>query len=146
MITGSGRALPPVVLCLLVLLFAAVPTDVVRQAAVGGQVVAITNVTVIDATGAPEQPGMTVVLRGDRIAALGASRQVAVPRDATVVDGAGKFLIPGLWDMHVHPYDESWLALFVANGVTGIRVMKGTPDTIAGARMCRTADSSAPGW
>ncbi|MGH3766323.1 MAG: amidohydrolase family protein [Pseudonocardiaceae bacterium] len=128
MITGSGRALPPVVLCLLVLLFAALPTDVVRQAAVGGPVVAITNVTVIDATGAPEQPGMTVVLRGDRIAALGASRQVPVPHEATVVDGAGKFVIPGLWDMHVHPYDESWLALFVANGVTGIRVMKGTPD------------------
>jgi imidazolonepropionase-like amidohydrolase len=89
------------------------------------QTVAITNVTVIDATGAPAQPGMTVITRGDRIAAFGASGQVPVPPGATMVDGAGKFLIPGLWDMHVHTYDQSWLTLFLANGVTGVRVMKG---------------------
>ncbi|MGH3885455.1 MAG: amidohydrolase family protein [Pseudonocardiaceae bacterium] len=124
---GSRRSLLPVVLCLVVLLFAAVPTDVSRPATAGVQTVAITNVTVIDATGAPAQPGMTVVVRGDRIATLGASRDVAVPKEATVVDGAGKFLIPGLWDMHVHPYDPNWLALFLANGVTGVRVMKGEP-------------------
>lgn len=91
------------------------------------QTIAITNVTVIDTTGAPAQPGRTVIVRGDRIATLGASRQVPLPPEAIVVDGVGKFLIPGLWDMHVHTYDESWLALFLANGVTGIRVMKGAP-------------------
>ncbi|MGH3896663.1 MAG: amidohydrolase family protein [Pseudonocardiaceae bacterium] len=127
MATGSGRMLPSAVLCLLVLLVAAVPLDVLGQAPAGAQAVAITNVTVIDASGAAAQPDMTVVVRGDRIATVGASRQVPVPRDATVVDGAGKFLIPGLWDMHVHTHDQSWLTLFLANGVTGVRVMKGEP-------------------
>lgn len=115
----------------LALLVALAPMAALRQdlaQAIGDvQTVAITNVTVIDATGAPAQPGMTVIIRGDRIAALGASRQVLVPPGATVVDGAGRFLIPGLWDMHVHTYDQSWLALFLANGVTGVRVMKGEP-------------------
>lgn len=120
-------------LSLLSLLIVAVPVAASRQDAVGAQAVgdvqavAITNVTVIDATGAPAQPDMTVVVRGDRIATLGASREVPVPRGATIVDGAGKFLIPGLSDMHVHTYDQSWLALFLANGVTGVRVMKGDP-------------------
>lgn len=118
-------------LSLLALLIVAVPVAASRQDASGAvgdvRAIAITNVTVIDATGAPAQPDMTVVVRGDRIATLGASRQVPVPRGATVVDGAGKFLIPGLSDMHVHAYDQSWLALFLANGVTGVRVMKGDP-------------------
>jgi imidazolonepropionase-like amidohydrolase len=44
------------------------------------------------------------------------------------VDATGKFLIPGLWDMHIHPLDEKdYLALFTANGVTGLRVMRGEP-------------------
>ncbi|MGH3693821.1 MAG: amidohydrolase family protein [Pseudonocardiaceae bacterium] len=108
---------------------AALRQDAAGAHAVGdAQTVAITNVTVIDATGAPAQPDMTVVVLGDRIASLGSSRQVPVPRGARVVDGAGKFLIPGLWDMHVHTYDPSWLALFLANGVTGMRVMKGVSD------------------
>ncbi|MGH3800490.1 MAG: amidohydrolase family protein, partial [Pseudonocardiaceae bacterium] len=91
------------------------------------QIIGVTNVTVIDATGAPAQPEMTVLIRGDRITALGASRQVSVPPEARVVEGAGKFLIPGLWDMHIHAYDQNWLALFLANGVTGVRVMWGEP-------------------
>ncbi len=119
---------------ILALLVAALPVAALRQDASGTQTVeatptvAITNVTVIDATGAPAQPDMTVVAREGRIATLGASRQVPVPPGASVVEGAGKFLIPGLWDMHVHTYDPSWLALFLANGVTGVRVMKGDQD------------------
>jgi len=89
--------------------------------------IAITHVTVIDATGAAPQRNTTVVVRGERIQALGGSAELALPADARVVDGAGKFLIPGLWDMHVHWSDERYLALFVANGVTGIRVMWGYP-------------------
>jgi cytosine/adenosine deaminase-related metal-dependent hydrolase len=87
-----------------------------------------THVTVIDATGAPAKPDMTVVVRGDRIEALGKTSKLTVPRNAQVVDATGKFLIPGLWDMHVHPLDEkNYLALFTANGVTGVRVMRGDP-------------------
>ena len=61
---------------------------------------AITHVTVIDATGAASQPDVTVLVSDMRVSAIG--REVQIPEKGTVVQGAGKFLIPGLWDMHVH--------------------------------------------
>src|SRR5215472_14773169 len=84
---------------------------------------AIAGVTVIDATGAPAQPDMTVVVTGDRISAVGKSGEVGVPEGVRVVDGKGKYLIPGLWDMHVHTAAPSFLPLYLANGVTGVRDM-----------------------
>lgn len=87
-----------------------------------------THVTVIDATGAPAKPEMTVVIKGGRIAVLGKTGNLNVPEGAYVVDATGKFLIPGLWDMHIHPHDKKdYLALFIANGITGVRVMWGEP-------------------
>jgi imidazolonepropionase-like amidohydrolase len=87
-----------------------------------------THVTVIDATGAPPISNMTVVIKGGRIAALGKTANLNVPENAHVVDATGKFLIPGLWDMHIHPHNKKdYLALFIANGVTGVRVMWGDP-------------------
>ena len=88
----------------------------------------IAHVTVIDATGASPKPDTTVVIVGDRIAIIGKGSQTAVPKSARVVDGAGKFLIPGLWDMHVHLNYKDYLPLFIANGVTGVRVMWGQPE------------------
>ncbi len=90
-----------------------------------------THVTVIDATGAPAKPDMTLVVVGDRITELGPTKKVRVPKDAQVVDATSKFLIPGLWDMHVHIFNQvsrrppnAWyFPLFVANGVTGVREM-----------------------
>jgi len=92
----------------------------------------IEDVTVIDATGGPAQPHRTVVVRGDRIEGIfdGYHAQLS---DAVRVDGKGKFVIPGLWDMHVHMVFGTWfphgkeitLPLFVANGVTGVRDMGG---------------------
>ena len=90
--------------------------------------IALTHVTVIDATGAPAKPDMTVVITGDRITELGPTRGVRIPKNAEVVDATGKFLIPGLWDMHVHVFDKPSLKLFIANGVTGIRIMWGFPE------------------
>ena len=84
---------------------------------------ATTGVTVIDATGAPARPDMTVVVTGDRITAVGKSGEVGVPEGALVVDGKGKYLIPGLWDMHAHLADESFYDLLVRHGVTGARHM-----------------------
>ena len=49
------------------------------------------------------------------------------PHDAQVVDATGTFVIPGLWDMHVHWYLKDYLPLFIANGVTGVRLMWGRP-------------------
>src|SRR4030095_6518181 len=87
----------------------------------------ITNVTIIDVTGAPAASDMTVVITGDRITEIGPTRSVRAPKDAQIVSGKGKFLIPGLWDMHVHWYLKDYLPLFLANGVTGIRQMWGMP-------------------
>lgn len=96
------------------------------------QTLVFTHVVVIDMTGAPPRTDMTVVVRGKRIVAVGRSSKVRVARGARVIDAAGKFLIPGLWDMHTHvggdDFDrDAHLRLFVANGVTGIRVMEGAP-------------------
>lgn len=89
--------------------------------------VVFTHVTVIDVTGAPSKSDMTVMVVGNRIAAVGKTGKVRVPRDARIVDATDKFLIPGLWDMHMHalhkPRFETFLPLLVANGVTGIRDM-----------------------
>jgi imidazolonepropionase-like amidohydrolase len=66
---------------------------------------------------------MTVIVRGNAIVAVGKSNEVKLPPGAQIVDGAGRFLIPGLWDMHVHlSYArESALPALVANGVTAVR-------------------------
>jgi imidazolonepropionase-like amidohydrolase len=106
--------------------------------AASADTLAITHVSIIDATGALTQPDMTVVVHEDRIAELGRSAVVAVPPDAKTVDGSGKYLIPGLWDMHVHTVFGDWLPrdekvmlpLFVANGVTGVRDMGGDLDVL----------------
>jgi len=90
---------------------------------------AITHVTVIDVAGGPSRSDATVVVRGNRIASIGSGDSAIVPGDARVVEGRGKFLIPGLWDMHVHAAwretAEPFAELFVANGITGIREMWG---------------------
>jgi len=88
---------------------------------------AFTHVTVIDATGASPKPDMTVVITGNRISTIGKTAGGGVPKDAQVIDAAGKFLIPGLWDMHIHWYDPAYLPLFTVNGVTGVRIMWGGP-------------------
>ena len=62
--------------------------------------VAITGVTVIDVESGRRLADQTVIVRGNRIAEAGAG--LRVPSGARVVDGAGRFLIPGLWDAHVH--------------------------------------------
>ena len=63
---------------------------------------AFTGVTVVDTERGCARPGMTVLISGDRISAVGDSGRLKPPEGARVMDGRGKFLIPGLWDMHVH--------------------------------------------
>jgi hypothetical protein len=113
----------------------------------GSRPIAITNVGLIDGTDAGLVPGVTVVIRQDRIAAVGPSDRVAVPTDARIVPGDGKYLIPGLWDLHVHPDDPEvdplhprdrdkarLLPLFVALGVTSVRDMGGDLRLLTGWR------------
>lgn len=88
---------------------------------------AITHVTVIDCTGAPAQPNSTVVVAQGHISAVGPSDAIKIPPGSRVVDATGKFLIPGLWDMHGHLTDatEGAFPLLITNGVTGVRDMGG---------------------
>jgi cytosine/adenosine deaminase-related metal-dependent hydrolase len=84
----------------------------------------IRNVTLIDGTGAAPRAGMTVVVEEDRITGIGAAESVQFPPSARLIDGSGRFLIPGLWDMHVHLRDlDGTLPLFIVNGVTTVRDM-----------------------
>jgi imidazolonepropionase-like amidohydrolase len=92
------------------------------------QLVAVTHVTVVDVAAGRGLPDMTVVVDRGRIRSVGPSASLATPADARTLDGRGRFLIPGLWDMHVHtdaPSGRAMLALYVANGVTGVRDMAG---------------------
>lgn len=89
---------------------------------------AITNVDVVDTESGVLQVDQTVVIESGRVTMLGGSDTIEAPAQSTVIDGQGKFLIPGLWDMHVHlPWlaNELTMPLFIANGVTGVREMGG---------------------
>lgn len=87
------------------------------------QTIVIKNVTVIDATGAPARKNLSVAIEGDHIQEI-AKKIKHVPKTAEVIDGKGKFLIPGLWDMHIHlGPPEIFFPLLVANGITGVREM-----------------------
>ena len=86
-----------------------------------------THVTVIDGATSPEESDLTIIIRGDRIAAIDRSADLPLPEGAQIVNGAGKFMIAGLGDMHAHRHEEPHLPLFTANGVTGIRQMAGLP-------------------
>lgn len=121
---------------------------------------AITNVTVIDATGAPAQSGMTVLITDSRISKISKTKKTKVAGGVQIIEGSGKFLIPGLWDMYAHLGEkkDSW-DLFIANGVTSLRVNLGFPDfhewrkeisagELIGPRMIiasRLADGPTPG-
>ena len=89
----------------------------------------ITHVNVIDTETGQEVPDRTVIISGGKISEVRASGKTTEPANAKILDGRGKYLIPGLWDMHVHTWDyESTYPLYVANGVTGVRDMFGPPD------------------
>ncbi len=90
----------------------------------------IRHVTVVNVATGAEQKDQTVRIQGTRIVSIAATQ----PTDDAIsgsVDAHGGYLIPGLWDMHVHVHDKDELPLYIANGVTGVRVMSGEKDTAA---------------
>ena len=95
------------------------------QAQGGPQPLALTHVNVVDVASGADHANVTVVVAHGRIIAMGPSETTPPPSGARVVDATGKFLIPGLWDMHVHlgQWPVSALRLLVAHGVTGVRDM-----------------------
>ena len=104
------------------LLFA---TALLASAAIAGGVTAVVDVTVLPMDAERSLTGQTVLIEGDRILAIGPG--LAVPEDARVIEGSGKFLMPGLADMHVHLWNTHQHALYLANGVTTVRNMWGAP-------------------
>ncbi|MFN2397166.1 MAG: amidohydrolase family protein [Gemmatimonadaceae bacterium] len=98
---------------------------------------AFTHVSVLDGRDSTPRLDHTVVIRGNRIVAVGPSRLTRVPAGSRIVEGRGKFLLPGFWDMHVHTAvrdGRDLLALYVANGVTGVRDMAGDWRTLTSFR------------
>jgi hypothetical protein len=99
--------------------------------------VVIVNVNLIRMDRERVEPRQTVVVRGDRIAAIGAADEIVIPQDATVIDGAGRYLLPGLTDAHVHlptgfppaltRPDFGDAPLYLAHGITTVLNLGGTP-------------------
>ena len=93
----------------------------------------ITHVTVINPGTSSIRKDQTVVIGGEHIVAVTDAAKYAPAKNVRVIDGTGQYLIPGLWDMHVHSAFGDWfpggrdiiLPLFIANGVTGVRDMGG---------------------
>jgi imidazolonepropionase-like amidohydrolase len=106
-----------------------------QQPATAPAITAFTNVTVIPMDRERTIRDQTVIVRGDRIEAVGPAKTTKVPKGATVIDGRGRFLLPGLAEMHGHipppnaPPEmiENVLFLYVANGITTVRGMLGAP-------------------
>ena len=110
----------PVVLVLPLLLAAPAPPAVQQGA------VAFEGVAVVPMDRERVLADQTVLVRDGRIVAVGPRARVAVPAGATRVDGRGRWLIPGLADMHVHPYNTEQFVNYLAHGVTTIAVLNGS--------------------
>ncbi len=108
------------------------PTSRRSEVGVAAETTAFTDVTVIPMDREQVLPGQTVVVTDERIAAVGATADLDVPPDAHVVDGSGRYLIPGLADMHFHiSGEEQRLILAVANGITTVQALNATPTDLA---------------
>lgn len=115
--------------------------------------VAFVNVNVIPMTNDRILPDQTVVVRDGRISAIGPAKKIKAPKGATRIDGRGKYLMPGLADMHVHLFSDDEfpddladeeLAIMLANGVTTIRLMIGTPEHLVLREKVRRGEMLGP--
>ncbi|PAP75817.1 amidohydrolase family protein [Rubrivirga marina] len=133
----------------LVLILAAVVAPTCAQDAA---VVAFEGVTVVPMDRERTLPGHTVVVRGDRIEAVGPDGSVVVPDGATVIDGRGKWLAPGLAEMHGHvpppsapaELTEETLFLYLSQGITTVRGMLGAEGQLDLKRRANTGEVLSP--
>ena len=108
---------------------------------------AITGVSVLDVVQGRWIANQTVLIQDRRILRVGARASVRLPQNARVINGRGRFLIPGLWDMHVHnpgPDSDALLPVYVAFGVTGVRDMGADLEALL-AQRARIARGDAVG-
>jgi hypothetical protein len=101
-----------------------------------GQRIAITHVNLVPMTAEIILSDQTILIEGERIAAVGPADEIRIPKDATIIDGTGAYLMPGLADMHMHTlpnWDEQFpispFVMYLANGVTTIRNLDPRPDS-----------------
>jgi len=113
-------------------------------------VTALTHINIIDATGTPVQTDMTVIITGNRITSLAKTGKSSIPKTANIINGRGKYLIPGLWDMHFHALESVFksdyrFSLCIANGVTGVRDMWAQLNEIPQVTLWRNQFYQQPG-
>jgi imidazolonepropionase-like amidohydrolase len=101
------------------------------------KVFVFTNVNIVDTRGGPLQEHVTVVVKSGRITGIAPIGLIEESRNTIVINASGKYLIPGLWDMHVHSafndpvWDEKTIyPLYIANGITGVRDMGGVLESL----------------
>jgi len=96
------------------------------------QTIALTHVNLVNVENGSVAPDQTIIVANGRITSMGAAAATKVPRDARVTELRNSFVIPGLWDMHAHlgSTGRSSFALYLANGVTGVRDMGGNRSVI----------------
>src|SRR6266446_6126655 len=105
----------------------------------------VSHISVVDVSTGETKPDMTVIISDGRIREIGNSTTTPIPEGAQVVEAKGKFLIPGLCDMHVHMFNQVsrrppnrwYFPLFVANGITSIREMWTKPEDMEQVREWR---------
>jgi imidazolonepropionase-like amidohydrolase len=107
-------------------------------------ITAFVNVTVIPMDSEQVLEDHTVLVRGGLIESVQPSGKIKVPKGTRVIDGAGKYLMPGLADMHVHMWSEGDFVLFLANGVTTVRNMWGSPQHLQWKRQIAAGELLAP--
>jgi len=110
---------------------------------------AFVNVSVLPMEDERVLPGQTVLVRDGRIAAVGPAAQISIPAGATRIDARGKFLMPGLVDLHIHmtgprEIQLALLKMYVVNGVTTVLNLRGSPEHLAYRREIREGRLLAP--
>src|SRR5215475_9307105 len=136
------RPLRLVIVALLVFATGSKGPSVNAQSRINVGYVVLSHVTVVDVRTGALQKDQTVVLKNERIISISPSESARNPARARIIPCNGLYLIPGLWDMHVHLQFGDWfpnakeisLPLFVANGVTGVRDMGSELETVEGWR------------
>jgi Amidohydrolase family len=139
---------------LLLLLSFMLPFETAAQGKRSGvDSLALLHVNVIDVNGGPTRRDMTVIVVGDRIARIGVYKNTKLPTGSNAIDATGKYLIPGLWDMHVHVFNnvsgrvpnEYYFPMFIANGVTSVRDMWTKPAAMPQVQAWRKQFADKPG-
>jgi hypothetical protein len=95
-----------------------------------GDTLVISDVTVLPMTGPRTISHQTVTITGGRIVAMRTAGDGPAPRAAQVIDGRGRYLLPGLVDMHVHLSTPDELPMYVGSGVLTVRDLSGSPEKL----------------